>query len=144
MPTAHKQHHVLFDPPRRQHNKAVAIQVAIKMLDAAPVDTATVDLPEIGHVHVAAYCDDRGATIRPANSDVGLGDADWHEKERILMAREIPAKGKTPARIAVYLCLIADLFDRITIGNSGVKWTDVGKVAEQRWFWHSEDVSSRL
>jgi hypothetical protein len=144
MPTAHKTKHILFDPPRRQHNNAVAIQVAIKMLDAGPVDAATVDLPEIGHVHVVAYCDDQGAMIRSATSRVEFGDAEWHAKERILMAREIPASGRAGARFAMYLCRISDLFDRINIGNAGVKWTSVAKVAEQKWLWHSADVSTRL
>ena len=140
MPTATPSAYALLDPKRRQANKQIAQRVLTAVFDGKPIDALTSELPEWGTVHIAAYTDLDAAMICAANEAAEFGSTEWHSKGRIAMLREIPVKGRSPARCAVYICKIEDLFDHISVGRAGVKWADVSKVAEHRYICHSADL----
>ena len=127
MPTGHSSEYVLFDPKKRVANKASAVTLALHHFNGSPVDKATIDTPDWGRCHVAAYTDLRGAMIATTETDVKFGDVEWHDKGRIIMVREQPKKHPSPARLTFYVCEIEDLFQEKSVKNSGVKWSDVSK-----------------
>ena len=128
MTTGRPADYVLFNPTKRAANKSIALKIAAKFFDGEIIDKATVSTPEWGTCHVAAYTDTSGAMIATTDTDVQFGEAEWHAKERIIMVREHPKKHPTPASITIYVCKIEDLFEVKSVGHSGVKWADVGKV----------------
>lgn len=113
-------------------NDPYALKIVAHYLGGDISDERTVLLPVYGHKHVAAYTDVDGAMIRTANEAAEFGEADWHQRERIAMVREIPSKGKTEPRCVIYICRIAELFDQITIGRAGVSWSDVSKATLEK------------
>ena len=128
MPTAHAANYELFNPAKKVANKAIALRIATNVFDGKVIDNATIDTSQWGVCHVAAYTDLLGAMIATTDTDVQFGDLDWHSKEKIILVREHPKKGKSPARITIYVCKIKDLFENKSVGYSGVKWEDVSKV----------------
>jgi len=144
MATGNARDYTLFDPKRRQANKQLAQRVIVSKLGGSIVDNSTNELPTLGTVHVAAYCDTEGAMITTAKEPAAFGAAEWHAKKHIAMVREIPAKRGTSARCAIYICLIKDLLENVTIGRAGVPWLQVGKVALEKHIFHSDDVSAEL
>ena len=129
MTTGVRSAYVLFDPSRRIANKSIALSIAAKFFNGHIVDKASIETPDWGLCHVAAYTDLKGAMIATTESDVQYGEAPWHSKGRIVMVREHPKMTKSPARITIYVCEIEDLFKNKSVGHSGVKWEDVSKVS---------------
>ncbi|MGI9326500.1 MAG: hypothetical protein ACR2PZ_14855 [Pseudomonadales bacterium] len=125
MAAAHPSRYLLFNPRKRSENKKAALKIAAHYLAGEPADEQTVATSAHGQVHVAAYTDADGAMIRTAADPEAFGDVDWHQLGQIAMVREIPSKAGGEARCVIYLCEIAKLFDRITIGKAGVSWKDV-------------------
>ncbi len=136
MPTGRPADYVLFHPTKRAANKAIAVEKAAEFFKGKVLDKSTVETPDWGICHVAAYTDRIGAMVGNAKGDIKFGDVDWHEKGRIIMVRELPRSGNTPARITFYVCEIEALFAVKNVGASGIKWSDVGasKLFSQRMY----------
>jgi len=143
MTTGRASDYVLFNPSKRAANKARAIELATEFFNGQVLDKSTIETPDWGACHVAAYTDLDGAMIATTKSDVQFGDAEWHSKGRIILVREHPNKGNTPARITFYVCEIRDLFEHKTIGYGGVKWPDVAKVQLFSKTLPSEELAMR-
>ena len=108
-------------------NRRKALDFAVKSLPGLEaVDERTVRHPSYGVCHFAAYTHPEGAMIStPGRNDNEYGSADWHSRDRIMMFRDF-----ADGRVAVYVCPIAPLFEKRTIGHHGVRWSDVLKLAE--------------
>lgn len=90
------------------------------------VDERTVAFAPYGECHFAAYTDALGAMIStPDRDDNAFGSADWHARGRIMMFHDFG-----DGRVGVFVCPIAPLFEKRTIGHHGVRWPDVIKLAE--------------
>jgi hypothetical protein len=109
-------------------NRAKAMKFLLAHFpEVTAVDESTIDWPDYGRCHFAAYTSELGAMISsPNQNDKQYGDADWHSKDRAVMFRD-PDDG----RVFIYVCPIAPLFDKRTIGHHGVRWADVQKIAEK-------------
>ena len=127
MPTGNARDYVLFNPTKRLSNKALALRIAADHFEGQSIDSSTLETPEWGRCHVAAYTDTLGAMIATTNSRGTYGDEEWHSKGRIIMVREQPRKMRSPARVTIYVLDIEPLFNLITIGRSGIRWSDISK-----------------
>lgn len=109
-------------------NRAKALTLLLERVpEVTAVDEATIEWPVFGRCHFAAYTSELGAMISsPNKDDKEFGDADWHRKDRAVLFRD-PDGG----RVMIYICPIAPLFQRRTIGHHGVRWADVQKIAEK-------------
>ena len=61
----------------------------------------------------------------PHRPDSEFGGADWHKRDAIMMFRDFG-----DGRCMIYVSAIKPLFEARTIGHHGVKWDDVGKIAQ--------------
>jgi hypothetical protein len=111
-------------------NRKTALGFAVAHVPGLEViDEGTVRLQPFGTCHFAAYTHPRGAMISTPNSDDNeFGSAPWHERDHIMLFRDF-GDGK---RVAIYVCDIAPLFQRRTIGHHGVRWPDVVALAKHR------------
>ena len=128
MPTGRPQEYVLFHPTKRAANKALAVRLALHHLGGTKVDASTIETPDWGVCHIAAYTDTLSALVAASSTTVKFGEVDWHSKGRMILVREQPRKSRSPARLTIYVNDIEPLFGRITVGLGGVKWTGVSKL----------------
>ena len=82
-------------------NGRKAMAMAVERLPGLTiVDERTVNLPEYGDCHFAAYTHEEGAMIStPGRDDNTFGSADWHACGRIMMFRDYH-----DGRCAIFIC----------------------------------------
>ncbi len=119
---------MLFHPTKRAANKELAIKLVLHHLGGSKLDGSTVETPDWGVCHVAAYTDTQSALVAASSTNVKFGEVDWHAKGRMILVREQPKKARSPARLTIYVNDVEPLFGRITVGLGGVKWTGVSKL----------------
>ena len=108
-------------------NRRTALDFVIKNIpDVEALDEKTVSFPPYGVCHFSAYTDQLGAMIStPGKGDNSFGSVDWHSRGRIMMFHDFG-----DGRVGVFVCQIASLFEKRSIGHHGVKWPDVINLAE--------------
>lgn len=108
-------------------NRRKALEFVDQHLQGLVVlDQRTIHLAPYGDCHFAAYTDQLGAMIStPDRDDNAFGSADWHARDRIMMFHDFG-----DGRVGVFICPIAPLFQKRTIGHHGVRWPDVIQLAE--------------
>jgi hypothetical protein len=111
----------------QQPNRRKALGCVLRIIEGvSQVDERTVDFPPYGRCHFSAYTDLEGAMIStPNREDNEFGQADWHHRDRIMMFRDFG-----DGRCMIYVCPIKPLFAARTIGQHGVRWLDVDRIAE--------------
>lgn len=144
MPTGRPQEYVLFQPTKRAANKELALKLATFHLGGAKVDGSTVETPDWGICHVAAYTDTISALVAASSTTVKFGEVEWHNKGRMILVREQPRKSRSTARLTIYVNDIEPLFGRITVGLGGVKWTGVSKLKLYSKTFDSEDLAEQI
>ncbi len=107
-------------------NRDLALRACERLIpELEPVDRNTIEWRGIGVCHFAAFTHPKGAMISSTKSeDASFGGALWHAKEAIAMFRD-----SGDGRCFVYVCPIEPLFALRTIGQHGVRWEDVQRVA---------------
>lgn len=108
-------------------NRRAALAFVLKnMEEVTLVDERTVDFPPYGCCHFSAYTHADGAMIStPNQADNAFGTADWHARDKIMMFRDF-----FDGRCVVYVCPIEPLLAARTIGQHGVRWDDILKIAD--------------
>lgn len=108
-------------------NRREALAFVLRHIeDATAVDERTVDFPPYGRCHFSAYTHADGAMIStPSKADNTFGAAEWHSRDKIMMFRDF-----FDGRCVVYVCPIEPLFGARTIGQHGVRWDDILKIAD--------------
>lgn len=144
MPTGRPQEYVLFHPTKRAANKELAVKLALHHLGGEKVDGSTVDTPDWGVCHVAAYTDTISALVAASSTTVKFGEVDWHSRGRMILVREQPRKSRSSARLTIYVNDIEPLFGRITVGLGGVKWTGVSALKLYSKTFDSEILAEEL
>lgn len=107
-------------------NRRKALEYVVSNVEGVScVDERTVDFPPYGRCHFAAYTDPNGAMIStPDRGDNVFGSAEWHHRDAIMMFRDFG-----DGRCIIYVCPVAPLFGARTIGQHGVRWEDVLRLA---------------
>jgi len=107
-------------------NKARALAAAAHFLPGAKIlDRRTLSVPPYGSCHFAAFTHLKGAMIStPADGDAGFGSRDWHDRRKMVLFRDAG-----DGRCIIYINDIEPLFGRRTIGQHGVPWGEVEKLA---------------
>jgi hypothetical protein len=110
-------------------NRRKAMAFAAERLEGLEiVDDQTVRFPPYGVCRFAAFTHDKGAMISSTKRDDNrFGSQDWHHLDRLILFRDFG-----DGRVVLYVCMIAPLFDKRTIGHHGVRWEDVHALAEAK------------
>lgn len=131
---------VKFLEPGNGHqtsNRRRAMRATEKLVaEAVAINENTIRYGQLGECHFMAFTHPKGAMISSTRiDDVEFGNVDWHEKENVVMFRDVG-----DGRCIVYVSPIEPLFGLRTIGHHGVKWEDVRRTASQIKVLRSADA----
>lgn len=118
-------------------NKARALSCAVRVLkNARKIDRRTIELPEFGICHFAAYTHSRGAMISTPNKDDNVyGRGEWHSRDHLVLFRDVG-----DGTCTIYITRIEPLFALRTIGHHGVTWENIENVSAKKFNISSFDA----
>ena len=126
-------------------NKKKALRIVEQRFDGHDVTRESMVIPGWGDCQVAAYTSTDGAMIANASNPQAFGELDWHNRDHLVLLREIPDP-KQP-RCVIYFCAIEDLFEAPKakwIGKAGLKWTHVSKIAKHKEVVMTDELAAYL